>query len=99
MKEVTLILLDKENNALGHPNYKRWNKLPWYKRFFGFFFYSYKRKFIDIEGFQVNTTDGVVDGLKINDFIIFQDGKEIKIGNFEDLGNGSYIVEPKFLEE
>lgn len=94
MKEGSVILIDINDNALGHPNYERWNKLPWYKRLFGYFFYSYKRKFIDMEGFQV---DGVVDGLKIGDFIISQDGKEIEITGFEDLGNGSYILEPKFL--
>lgn len=97
-QEITLILLDKNDNALGHPNYDRWNKLPWYKRLFGFFFYCYKRKFIDLEGFKVKSTDGL-GGLKADDFTILQDGKEIEIDNFEDLGNGSYIVEPKFLKE
>ncbi len=93
MKDVSLILLDENDNALGHPNYDRWNKLPLYKRLFGYLFYSYKHKYIDITGFNIES----VDGLKKGDFIIRQDGEGFEIDNFKDLGNGSYIVEPKFL--
>ena len=42
MKELTVILLDEDGEAHGKANYDRWNKLPWYKR-----------KFIDMRGFDI----------------------------------------------
>lgn len=91
--EVTMILVDNDYNFLGKANYDRWNKLPWYKRIFGFI-YCYKNQFIDMEGFDIKP----LGALKKEDFRIECNGEEIEIGNFQDLGNGSYIVEPKFLK-
>lgn len=57
LEEETILLIDEYNNVIGEANYDRWNELPWYKRLFGYFFYCYKRKFIDLEGFAVRNID------------------------------------------
>lgn len=93
MKEGSIILLDINDNAIGHPVYDRWNKLPWYKRLFGFFFYNYKRKFIDLVGFDVKMTDGVIDGLTKEDFKLTISGEEKDIPDFKDLGDGNYFID------
>ena len=91
-QEITMIFLDDKGHAFGKANYDRWNKLPWYKHLLGFFFYCYKRKFIDMEGFEIKSTNGVIDGFKKENFRIMVDGKEVEIGTFKDLGDGSYVV-------
>lgn len=52
-----IILLDDNGNFIGEPVYKRWNKAKWYQKLLGYFFYSYKRKFIDIKGFEMGYSE------------------------------------------
>lgn len=59
--KYSFFLVDNKGDIHGKSNYDRFNKLPWYKKLWGKLFYSYKRKFIDIEGFgtikNVDTSD------------------------------------------
>ena len=55
--EMSVMFIDDSNNVIGQADYTRWNKLPWYKKLFGYFFYCYKRKFIDMKGFEVSDID------------------------------------------
>ena len=68
--KYSFLLVDNNGNIHGKSNYDRFNELPWYKRLWGKLFYSYKRQFIDIEGF------GIVRGIDTSGF---KDGEELTI--------------------
>lgn len=47
-----LFLVDSNNNVFGRANLTRWNNAKWYQKLIGFFFKSYKAKFIDVKPFK-----------------------------------------------
>ena len=65
---MSFILVDKDGDWFGEADYTRWNELPWYKQLWGNIFYSYKRKYIDMKGFEVKggyQNDSLIDAINL----------------------------------
>lgn len=56
-QQQRIMFVTDTGSIIGKEKTDRFDKLPWYKRLYGFFNKSYKDRFIDIVGFDVKENE------------------------------------------
>lgn len=51
-----VVFFDSEDNIMIKIDTSRWDKLIWYKKLIGYFFKTYKMKFVDFKPFGFKTS-------------------------------------------